>query len=179
MQNDFTREQDESQKEMGELKRQKNEAETEKELHIQYLQRQLQGAQSCEDRLHKKEETALQKKIDSLRSVIATEQEVNGAVEVHLKERVSLLQSKYKNQEAKKDSEITRIETDRNEIKERKTKANEDIQEIVEHIKVDTEERKKRDEENEGEEATKLAKIKEKMSMEDAAKYIQRRWAWF
>ena len=55
----------------------------------------------------------------------------------------------------------------------------EDIQEIVEHIKVDTEERKKRDEENEGEEAAKVAKIKEKMSMEDAAKYIQRRWAWF
>ena len=25
----------------------------------------------------------------------------------------------------------------------------------------------------------KVAKIKEKMSMEDAAKYIQRRWAWF
>ena len=66
---------------------------------------------------------------------------------MHLKERVSLLQSQYKNQESKKDSEVARIETERNEIKERKTRANEEIQSIVEMIKVDTEERKKREEE--------------------------------
>lgn len=60
-QNEFTREQDENTKEMTELKRQKNEAQVEKDLHIQYLERQIQGAQSCEDRLHKKEETELQK----------------------------------------------------------------------------------------------------------------------
>ena len=64
-----------------------------------------------------------------------------------MKERVSLLQTQYKNQEAKKDSEVARIETERNEIKERKTRANEEIQSIVEMIKVDTEERKKREEE--------------------------------
>ena len=79
--------------------------------------------------------------------MLATEREVNNAVEMHLKERVSLLQSQYKNQEAKKDSEVARIETERNEIKERKTRANEEIQSIVEMIKVDTEERKKREEE--------------------------------
>ena len=66
---------------------------------------------------------------------------------MHLKERVSLLQTQYKNQESKKDSEVARIETERNEIKERKTRANEEIQSIVEMIKVDTEERKKREEE--------------------------------
>lgn len=74
---------------------------------------------------------------------------------MHLKERVSLLQSQYKNQEAKKDSEVARIETERNEIKERKTRANEEIQSIVEMIKVDTEERKKREEEQDNEDAGK------------------------
>ena len=132
MQNEFTREQDENSKEMTELKRQKNEAQVEKDLHIQYLERQLQGAQSCEDRLHKKKETELQKKIDNLRNVLATEREVNNAVEMHLKERVALLQTQYKNQESKKDAEVARIENERNEIKERKTRANEEIQSIVE-----------------------------------------------
>ena len=80
---------------------------------------------------------------------------MNNAVEMHLKERVSLLQSQYKNQEAKKDSEVARIETERNEIKERKTRANEEIQSIVEMIKVDTEERKKREEEQDNEDAGK------------------------
>lgn len=172
MQNEFTREQDENSKEMKELKRQKNEAQVEKDLHIQYLERQIQGTQSCEDRLHKKKESELQKEIDRQRNVLATEREVNNAVEVHLKERVALLQQQYKNQEAKKDSEIARIETERNEIKERKTKANEEIQSIVEKIKVDTEERKKREEEQDADEANKDGKIKEKMSMEDAARYI-------
>ena len=74
---------------------------------------------------------------------------------MHLKERVSLLQTQYKNQEAKKDSEVARIETERNEIKERKTRANEEIQSIVEMIKVDTEERKKREEEQDQEDAGK------------------------
>ena len=74
---------------------------------------------------------------------------------MHLKERVSLLQTQYKNQEAKKDSEVARIETERNEIKERKTRANEEIQSIVEMIKVDTEERKKREEEQDNEDAGK------------------------
>ena len=91
---------------------------------------------------------------------------------MHLKERVSLLQTQYKNQESKKDSEVARIETERNEIKERKTRANEEIQSIVEMIKVDTEERKKREEEQDNEDANKDQKIKEKMSMEDAARYI-------
>ena len=41
LQNDFSREQDENTKEMTELKRQKNEAQVEKDLHIQYLERQI------------------------------------------------------------------------------------------------------------------------------------------
>lgn len=51
--------------------------------------------------------------------------------------------------------------------------------EIVEKIKHDTELRKKRDEESHAEEKAKEGKVKEKMNMEDAARYIQRRWTWF
>lgn len=76
---------------MSELKRQKNEAQVEKDLHIQYLERQIQGKQSCEDRTHKKVETELQKEIDRLKGVLATEREVNVAVETHLKQRVQEL----------------------------------------------------------------------------------------
>lgn len=66
LQNDFSREQDENTKEMTELKKQKNEAQVEKDLHIQYLERRIQGKQSCEDRLHKKKETELEKQIKEL-----------------------------------------------------------------------------------------------------------------
>ena len=39
LQNDFSHEQEDNTKEMTELKRQKNEAQVEKDLHIQYLER--------------------------------------------------------------------------------------------------------------------------------------------
>jgi len=43
----------------------------------------------------------------------------------------------------------------------------------------DTEDRKTRDKETNAEELAKEGKVKERMSMEDAARYIQRRWDWF
>lgn len=164
---------------MLELKRQKNEAQVEKDLHIQYLERQIMGKQSCEDRLHKKEETALQKEIEKLSAVLSTETEVNKAVEVHLKERVTKLNSQYKSQETKKDDEVALIEAERHEIKNRCRDAKEEMARIVEKIKIDTEDRKKRDQESNAEEMAKGDKVKEKMNMEDAARYIQRRWDWF
>lgn len=91
LQNDFSRENEENAKEMGELKRQKNEAQVEKDLHIQYLERQIMGSQSCEDRMHQKKEVELQKEIDRLERVLATEHEVNDQVVGHLNERVAQL----------------------------------------------------------------------------------------
>ena len=49
----------------------------------------------------------------------------------------------------------------------------------MEKIKADTAERKQREEKTAIEEEQKQAKIKEKMAMDDAARYIQRRWEWF
>ena len=91
LQNDFARETEENNKEMGELKRQKNEAQVEKDLHIQYLERQIMGSQSCEDRTHQKNEVELQKEISRLEKVLATEEEVNSQVVSHLNERVAQL----------------------------------------------------------------------------------------
>ena len=73
LQNDFARESEENSKEMSELKRAKNEAQVEKDLHIQYLERQIMGSQSCEDRMHQKREVELQKQIDHLERVLKTE----------------------------------------------------------------------------------------------------------
>ena len=164
---------------MTELKRQKNEAQVEKDLHIQYMDRMILGTQSCEDRLHKKKETELEKEIENLHSVLATEREVNDAVAKHLKERVVLLNEKYKAQEAKREAHSKEIDMQKQEIKDRKAKALEEMQEITDAITKDKEERRKREEENEEEEQKQEAKIREKMSMDDAARYIQRRWHWF
>ena len=52
-QNEYVRETDENNQEISDLKKKVNEADVEAKLHIQYLERQIQGAQSCQDRLYK------------------------------------------------------------------------------------------------------------------------------
>lgn len=46
-QNEYVRETDENNTEIAELKKKVNEADVEAKLHIQYLERQIQGTQSC------------------------------------------------------------------------------------------------------------------------------------
>ena len=82
-----------------------------------------------------------------MNAVLATECEVNMAVKAHLQERVAQLTARYKEQEAKREAEVTRIENERNEIKDRKNRAAEEIQSIYAQIALDTEERKRREEE--------------------------------
>ncbi len=48
------------------------------------------------------------------------------------------LNLKYKEQESKRESEVSRIENERNEIKDRKGKAQEEIQTIMDKIESDT-----------------------------------------
>ena len=46
-------------------------------------------------------------------------------------------------------------------------------------IEEDNMDRKRREEEEKKEQDDKEAKLAEKMAMEDAARYIQKRWEWF
>ena len=57
--NEYVRETDENNQEITDLKKKVNEADVEAKLHIQYLERQIMGAQSCQDRLYKQQETEL------------------------------------------------------------------------------------------------------------------------
>ena len=57
---DAAKQQFEDNLEILELKKKVNETEVESKLHIQYLERQIEGAQSCEDRLFKKTESKME-----------------------------------------------------------------------------------------------------------------------
>lgn len=164
---------------MTDLKKQKNEAQVEKDLHIEYIARRIEGKQSCSNRLHKKAETELLKKIEELEAIIKREKEVNDSVKAHLNQRIEMLQAKNRQQEDKRDAEVLRIENERNEIRERKNKAEAEERLLIEKINQDNEDRAKREEEEQARQEADENKIKEKMSMDDAARYIQRRWNWF
>ena len=97
----------------------------------------------------------------------------------HLNERVAQLNAKAKEQDNTRETEVARIEDERNALKDQREEAGMEITKILDFINQDTEERKRREEEQNAEKEAEEAKIKEKMSMDDAARYIQRRWQWF
>lgn len=69
------------------MRKKVNETEVEAELHIQYKERQLKGAQDCIARHYDEEEYKLKEEIERLSADLATEQTVSKAIIDHLKHR--------------------------------------------------------------------------------------------
>merc|ERR1712151_233456 len=92
-------------------------------LDIQYLERSIQGSQSCQDRLYKQQETALMNEIRALERELATENEVNKSVKDHLATRQGELNKKAQETDDKMENERKRLENEKTEIKEQKTSA--------------------------------------------------------
>jgi len=72
-----------------------------------------------------------------LKKTLLTERDVNSAVLGHLKERVALLTSKSKAQEAKRDAECARIDEEKKAITDRKNLAQTEMQDLSAKIKKD------------------------------------------
>ena len=178
-QNEYAREQHENTEEIKDLRTKVNEAKVEKELHIQYLQRIIEGAQSCQDRLYRQKESDLQSQIDRLRSELDTENEVNSAVKEHLQKKQIEMAKLNAEIDDKLELEKKRLEQEKQDIKEKKTEAAREMTEVLEMIHKDDEARKQREEREKEKEEEEIQKVKDKMSMEDAAKYIQRKWVWY
>lgn len=178
-QTEYVREQDDNNIEIADLKKRVNEADVESKLHIQYLERQIQGAQSCRDRLYKQQETALLEEIKALEIELGTENEVNKSVKDHLAQRQGELNKKAQETDDKMENERKKLETEKTDIKDNKTAAQMEMQRIVEDINKDNEDRKRREDLDKEKDEEEQAKVQEKMSMEDAARFIQRKWGWF
>lgn len=179
LRNEFAKENDENQQEIIDLKQRVNETLVEKELHEQYLTRQLQGRQSMFDRNFLKQETLLNNEIAQLREQLETEVEVSETVKAHLRVKRDELNKMSKEREDKREKQVAELEKEKEDIKTKKRQARDDFDEFTKKILLDDDERRKRAEVEKAEEDEEESKIREKMSMEDAARYIQGRWKWF
>ena len=178
-QNEYVRETDENNRDIADLKKKVNEADVVAKIDIQYLERQILGAQSCQDRLYKQEETDLMDQIKALEAELATENEVNKSVKDHLAKKQAELNKRAGETDHKMETERKKLETEKTEIKDKKTQAQMEMQRIVEDINKDNEDRKRREDQDKEKEEEEQHKVQEKMSMEDAARFIQRKWVWF
>ena len=157
--NEYVRETDENNQEITDLKKKVNEADVEAKLHIQYLERQIMGAQSCQDRLYKQQETELMNQIKTLELELATELEVNKSVKKHLKSKETELNEKNHAIDQKNEEQKKQLENEKNDIKDKKNAATMEMQRIVEEINKDNEDRKRRDDVEKEKEEEEMAKV--------------------
>jgi hypothetical protein len=81
--------------------------------------------------------------------------------------------------EKKREREIAKLETTLEEIKENSDRALEQIEEMTTKIDQNRNERAREEAEDAFEAEKQEALLREKMAMEDASRFIQRKWNWF
>lgn len=124
------------------------------------------------DRNFLKQETLLNNEIAKYREQLETEVEVSETVKAHLRVKRDELNKMSKEREDKREKQVAELEKEKEDIKAKKRQARDDFDEFTKKILLDDDERRKRAEVEKGEEDEEEAKVREKMSMEDAARYI-------
>lgn len=158
--------------EIQEMKKAVNEIEVNAKLHIQYMERQIEGTQLCQDRMYAKEESQMEAQIKYLESQLETEKQVTDTIRSHLKDNENKLREIARERDRQRESELAELELKRENIRNEKTAAEEEYEEIKRFIAEDNEwretvarlEKEKQDADDE--------KVKEKADMDEATRFI-------
>jgi len=131
------------------------------------------------NRINEKEEMGLQNRIEELEKQLETERSVNASLSEHLKTKTELIANQLRDRDNLKETKVSELEEEKNNIMAKKEEAKAEYDLIMQKIEEDNMDRKRREDEEKKEQDNQDAKIADKMAMEDAARYIQRRWEWF
>ena len=166
--------------EIADMRKRVNETEVEAQLHIQYRERKLKGDQDCESRQHEKIEKLLEQECEQLLKELATEKTVNAAITEHLTKRRDHIREQKTELEGKS-GELAKEEIEKQiaDIKDAQQKAEEDNQNIQTKLNLDFKEKQARDDKEQARLDEERQKLQKKMEMDDAARAIQAKWAWF
>lgn len=109
--------------EIQEKKKLVNETDIEAKLHIQYMERHIEGAQSCQDRLYKKTETAMIEQIETIRKQLETENLVTSTIKRHLNAKIAELKDLAAKRDQHKDKEIADLELEKKKVNDERQQA--------------------------------------------------------
>ncbi len=121
----------------------------------------------------------MQAQIDALNRQLETESLVTKTIKEHLSKKQMQLVDLTKARESKKDKEGAELEAEKLRIQGMRQTAQEEYEEIKRLIADDDEYRRNLAKMESEKQAAEDEKVKEKMSMDDAARFIQRKWNWF
>ena len=125
------------------------------------------------------EQQTLRDKIQKLKDNLEIEGKVSKKIQSFIGAKKSQIITKYEALDQKRENCNKKIAEDKEDIELKKEEANEEMNEMQKKVEEQNEERRKQeilDEENAAEERKHL---QEKIDMDIAAKYIQKKWNWY
>ena len=178
-QDDYAKEANENNKEIANLKKSVNETKTEAELYVQYRDRETEGKLGCSQRLYDQRESELEERIKVLEKQLKTENLVSERIRKYVGMKTDKLNGQADEQEKVKDKRVDALERDKDEINRKKDDDDKEIARMHTLIQQEVDDSNKRKKEEEERQEELERKKREKMDMEDAARYIQRKWKWY
>ena len=146
---------------------------------MQYRKREMDGNESCQSRLYKKEESALEDQIRLREEALATEQMVFDRIRDYLNKKTNKLVDLNDNQERDREKKVADLEKHVEDINKNKDEDEKEIERMHQLIEQEDDDRRKREKEEQDRQASLERKKKEKLDMEQAARYIQWKWKWY
>lgn len=178
-QDEYAKEANENNQEILNLKKQVNETKTEKELYVQYRERETEGKLSCQKRIFDKEKEKLKERITVLEDQLKTENLVSDRIRKFVQSKTEMLQKKADNQDKLREKRVEALEKERDDIHHKREEDEREMTKMHQLILQEADEKGKRDREEKDRQEELERKRQEKMDMEDAARYIQRKWKWY
>ena len=126
-----------------------NELDVETKLQVQYLERKLEGEQSCDNRIARIKETEKENRIKQLKEDIETEDIVFETIKTHLTQRKEELNQKVNHREKMRDEAVKKLDNQLEEIKDKSDNTLEEISQITTKIDEDRKERQREEAEEE------------------------------
>ena len=178
-QKESTAEFEETQSDIKMLEKSLNDAKTDSELFLRYLESDAQGKQDCQLRLFQQEENDLEDKIKDLEDRIEREDLVSNKIKDFLREKKDKIEKESEAWDDKKDKEIERLTKLINDISNKKSEDESKQEEVDSQLQfemAELEAQKKMELEKERE---LQRKKEENIARDNAARYLQQKWIWW
>ena len=117
--------------------------------------------------------------IETMRKQLETETLVTTTNKKHLTTKVAELKDLTSKRDALREKEIADLELEKKKVTDKRLEAQQEYDKVKEDILNDDENRRRLALLDQEKQSKEDEKVKEKMSMDEAARFIQRKWHWF
>ena len=125
------------------------------------------------------EQTDLRNKITDLKDQLETEKKVSKRITEFVRKKKNLLEKEAETRDGKRDEMLNLLQADKEVIQQNKDEADKEIQHMQALCEDEEQIRLQREQLDKEAADAEQAKVQEKMGMDAAAKYIQRKWNWY